>query len=353
MPDELRATASPRTCERRLYPRQQVLFSVVELGIDNGGIVVNVSERGLAIQSVRSLPEDPLQQMRLQFSQPDAWLEIRGRIAWISASRKAAGFEFVGLSQEGRTRITRWISSLAQSNATEGERTSVETELAACRSTQAEAERSIIVPDSKITGPSVGHVGQVLAVETASRSVAGNGGSRVGSPFLSYGAKQSRRDHAVHSGSSGRRLGVLLVAILLSSLLAFLIFHWRSIAGHRPVKQPVLAAMDAPLRSSVPAPPARPSVQQGPRLASPVFLQVGAMTQKDNADRLTDSLRKKGFPAFVSHYEADRFYRVIMGPYDGLGAASRIKDELKKQNLDAIIRRVNEATFTGGKSRRN
>jgi hypothetical protein len=351
MPDELRAAASPRTRERRLHPRQQVLFSVVELGIDNGGIVVNVSERGLAIQSVQSLPEDPLQQMRLQFSQPDAWLEIRGRIAWISASRKAAGFEFVGLSQEGRTRITRWISSLAQSNATEGERTSVETELAACRPTKAEAERSIIVPDSKITGPSVEHVGQVLEIQSASRSVAGNGGSRIGSPVLSYGAKQSRRDHAVRSGTSGRRLGVMLVATLLSSPLAFLIFHWRSIAVHRPVQQPVVAAMDAPLPSS--AAPPRPSVQQGPRLASPVFLQVGAMTQKDNADRLTDSLRKKGFPAFVSHYEADRFYRVIMGPYDGLGAASRIKDELKKQNLDAIIRRVNEATFTGGKSRRN
>jgi cell division septation protein DedD len=63
------------------------------------------------------------------------------------------------------------------------------------------------------------------------------------------------------------------------------------------------------------------------------------MKEKDNADRLADSLRERGFPAFVSHKRTDRFYRVMIGPYDGVGAASRIKERLKKQNLEAIIRR--------------
>lgn len=110
MPDTIRSAENPRTSERRLHRRQHALFSCVQLEDDNGGIILDISEGGLAMQAVRSLADGQLPTMRFEFSESQPWIETRGRIAWISASKNTIGMEFVGLPEKARNQIRQWIS---------------------------------------------------------------------------------------------------------------------------------------------------------------------------------------------------------------------------------------------------
>ena len=109
MPDTIQSAQNPGTPERRLHPRKQLLFPWIQLGVDNGGIVLDISEGGLAMQAVRSLVDGELPAMRFQLSESQTWIETPGRIAWIGASKHTAGVEFVGLPEEARNKIKQWI----------------------------------------------------------------------------------------------------------------------------------------------------------------------------------------------------------------------------------------------------
>jgi SPOR domain/PilZ domain len=109
VPDTVQSAENPGTLERRLHPRKQLLFPWIKVGIDNGGIILNISESGLAIQAVRSLADGELPAMRFQLSESQNWIETPGRIAWIDASKHMAGVEFVGLPEEARNKIRQWI----------------------------------------------------------------------------------------------------------------------------------------------------------------------------------------------------------------------------------------------------
>jgi TonB family protein len=103
---------SLRNSDRRLHSRQPVMsLAYIELGEGNGGIVLNLSEGGLAVQAVMSLLDNDLPKMRFQFSQSKNWIATGGRIAWTSESKKMAGVEFVDLPDDARNHIKEWITS--------------------------------------------------------------------------------------------------------------------------------------------------------------------------------------------------------------------------------------------------
>ena len=116
MPDTTEFADGPWKSDRRLHPRQPVSFSCMQLPSDNGGKILNISESGLAMQAVRSLADGQNLEMRFQFSRSQKWIETRGRIVWISASRRTAGVKFLGLPDEARDRIRKWIALTAHSN---------------------------------------------------------------------------------------------------------------------------------------------------------------------------------------------------------------------------------------------
>ena len=114
-------TGSPENAELRQHWRQPARFGFIELGQHNGGIVLNISEGGLAVQAVRSIVDALLPQIRFQFSESLTWTEANVRVAWTSASRKMAGLEFLDLPDESRARIREWISlELLSGNNWEG-----------------------------------------------------------------------------------------------------------------------------------------------------------------------------------------------------------------------------------------
>ncbi len=96
-----------RLCGRRPVPS----LAYVDLGENNGGIILNIGEGGLAVTLVAPLSTNVLARMRFQLPGSGDWLEARGEIARVSESKREAGLRFVDLSEDARSRIENWVST--------------------------------------------------------------------------------------------------------------------------------------------------------------------------------------------------------------------------------------------------
>ena len=97
--------------ERRRCVRHQVKsLAYLDIGADNGGIVLNISESGLAVHAVSVLPTDPTVDLRLQLHKSCRRLETRAKVAWMSDTKKEAGVEFIDLPDEVRLEIKEWLA---------------------------------------------------------------------------------------------------------------------------------------------------------------------------------------------------------------------------------------------------
>ncbi|MFZ0523851.1 MAG: TonB family protein [Candidatus Acidiferrales bacterium] len=111
--------ASVPVKDRRLHVRQRVSsLTYVDLGEDNGGIVLNVSEAGIRIQAAAGLEEGPIS-IRLQLPGTRKRLEVSAEVVWVGQSRKEAGLRFVDLSDEARRQIGNWIARESSPDAPE------------------------------------------------------------------------------------------------------------------------------------------------------------------------------------------------------------------------------------------
>jgi hypothetical protein len=99
---------------RRSHPRKTVESMIyIEVNESNGGIIVNISEGGLAVQAAMPLVDDHFPCVRFRLSKSEDWISGRAVIAWKDESKKRAGIKFVDLSEESRAQIRAWISSEA------------------------------------------------------------------------------------------------------------------------------------------------------------------------------------------------------------------------------------------------
>ncbi len=87
-------------------------LAYLDIGVDNGGIVLNISEIGLAVHAVSILPPKPVVDIRLQLhkSRPHR-LETRAKVVvWKIDTKKEAGIEFVDLPENVRLEIKEWLA---------------------------------------------------------------------------------------------------------------------------------------------------------------------------------------------------------------------------------------------------
>jgi hypothetical protein len=92
------ATRVARAQERRkLGP-----MAYVELGQDNGGILLNLGEGGFAVQSALAFQAIEFPELRFQIPQRRGWQTARGRIAWMSENKTVAGIQFLELPEATR-----------------------------------------------------------------------------------------------------------------------------------------------------------------------------------------------------------------------------------------------------------
>lgn len=100
--------------DRRAHKRRRALpLAYIDLGGNNGGIVLNISAGGLAITAVEVLHQEHLPRMRFQLPQTNLRVEATGEIAWTGESKKEAGVRFVDLSDDAALQINNWLSSSA------------------------------------------------------------------------------------------------------------------------------------------------------------------------------------------------------------------------------------------------
>ncbi len=86
-------------------------MAYVELGQDNGGILLNLSEGGFAVQSALALTSREFSELRFQVPALQGWLTASGRIVWISDSKKEAGIQFTELPGGARAEIQNWVAA--------------------------------------------------------------------------------------------------------------------------------------------------------------------------------------------------------------------------------------------------
>jgi TonB family protein len=97
--------------DRRTHSRHRVrALAYVELGENNGGIVLNVGEGGFAVRAAEPITEDALSRLRFQMQHAKQPLEMCGKLAWTSDSRKEAGVRFINLRDDALLEIKTWIS---------------------------------------------------------------------------------------------------------------------------------------------------------------------------------------------------------------------------------------------------
>lgn len=87
----------------------------VELGGKNGGVILNISETGMAVATADPLAvNDSFACIRFQLPSSGQSIEVSAQIVWLAESKKSAGVRFVDLAAEVRNQISNWISSERQ-----------------------------------------------------------------------------------------------------------------------------------------------------------------------------------------------------------------------------------------------
>lgn len=87
------------------------------------------------------------------------------------------------------------------------------------------------------------------------------------------------------------------------------------------------------------APAKAKSAMNAPLIANGSYvLQVAALTKENDALALANTLQKKKFPAIVLSPQADKFYRVQVGPYADQKAADAAKKGLEGAGFKAIVK---------------
>jgi PilZ domain len=93
--------------KRKTVRKRTPQIVYVELGSDNGGILLNLSEGGCSFQAI-----SPVQQGKLHFKfEIGEGRKIEGdaELAWSDDSKKLGGLRFVDLSNEVRSQIGTWL----------------------------------------------------------------------------------------------------------------------------------------------------------------------------------------------------------------------------------------------------
>jgi Gram-negative bacterial TonB protein C-terminal/PilZ domain len=101
----------PGRRELRQHPRRKLAgMAYVELAQDNGGILLNLSEGGLALRSALMLTSQECPELRFQLPNMRGWLTASGRVVWMSESKKEAGIQFLDLHEHARAQVRMWVA---------------------------------------------------------------------------------------------------------------------------------------------------------------------------------------------------------------------------------------------------
>ncbi len=97
--------------ERRRHSRVRVGSLIpVDLGSDNGGIVVDLSEGGFRVRVVGRLETDRVVPVELPLYGRSLRIEATGQVAWVDESGRAGGVRFVHLPERSHRQVKQWLA---------------------------------------------------------------------------------------------------------------------------------------------------------------------------------------------------------------------------------------------------
>jgi cell division septation protein DedD len=94
-------------------------------------------------------------------------------------------------------------------------------------------------------------------------------------------------------------------------------------------------AAEPQTKSAPPVPAPAPGMARG----EPLSLQVDALSTKENAEKLLEALKKKGFPATLATSPADRLFHVQIGPFSSTAEREDMKARLEREGFKPITKR--------------
>jgi PilZ domain-containing protein/TonB-like protein len=108
------ATQEPAP-ERRRNPRvAPTLLTYVSFGGSNGGMVLDVSETGMALATALPMPEAQTLNIAIPCDQPHQLIEVRGTIVWISDSKRRVGVRLLDPSPASREFLRKWVGAVLE-----------------------------------------------------------------------------------------------------------------------------------------------------------------------------------------------------------------------------------------------
>ena len=154
--------------DRRLQKRT-TLASTAYMALDdrNGGIVLNISETGMAVAAADPLVvADYLPQIRFRLPNVEQRIKVSAQVVWLAESKKTVGIRFVDLTAEARNEIANWIASEKRSPEVEGLAPApVESLVAATFESFAEEPLGSVIPeqDQHSSPERIAHAGSLAA----------------------------------------------------------------------------------------------------------------------------------------------------------------------------------------------
>jgi TonB family protein len=105
-------SSGPPPSERRSHARKNLAaLTYVTIGDNNGGIISNVSESGMAFTAAEPVAEKVVPRLIFEIPGINRTVEIQAQIIWIAESKKAAGVHFINVPDEVRAQIGDWVFS--------------------------------------------------------------------------------------------------------------------------------------------------------------------------------------------------------------------------------------------------
>jgi cell division protein FtsN len=174
-----------------------------------------------------------------------------------------------------------------------------------------------------------------------------NGGRRSRSPRSDVRARPHRRQSPFHWGSFGAGITLGIALTLAGQLLPELRGESTVPKSPAPIPSdpPPITRFEffdrLPNEKISARPPAEVPVKPGTANESNEFsLQAGSFTNKEDADRLRDSLAQSDFSAETAKAQLSSGavrYRVIVGPFASSQETQRAISQLRKQDIDALV----------------
>ena len=309
----------PHLPERRAFPRSRAPLINVDLGENRTGVILDLSEGGMAVQISHGLEvgsEMPVQ-FRISISEPA--IQTRGRTAWLNSSGKAAGIEFLELSTADREQLKQWSQRAEIADA----RPWAESSTPAFFETRPRNSRNSMTgrdPDDDLFQVK----GMKSGVSRTLWAILLVGGLLIVAAFFTVARHRSGAKVETSRAEVPAPPADLPAASEATAATA----PTPESAAPQPVPQQTAIAPAAV------APP--PAARKNAARSSGSFLQVAALRQKENADALVATLRKKQYPVLIQRRGGSELYFVVVGPFTDAAASDRVKQTLTRDGYQSF-----------------